>query len=148
MGEVLKLCLLTLLIKLCPGLLVPLSALLILHCCQVQEKLVAAAAAAEAASAQAAAAMAQAEASAAAAQQAQQQLQQVTQEAAARLASQVGCCHCRGRGGHHSDADSASDLPYLNIAERAHSSVISGAVLIGCIFLICDQYSGLYHHVL
>jgi hypothetical protein len=91
----------------------------ILVCCQVQEKLVAAAAAAEAASAEAAMAMAQAEASAAAAQHAQQQLQQVTQEAAARLASQVSCCHRRGRGGHHSDADSASDLPYLNVAERA-----------------------------
>ena len=87
---------------------------LIVDCCQVQEKLVAAAAAAEAASAQAAAAMAQAEASAAAAQQAQQQLQQVTQEAAARLASQVGCCHRRGRGGHNSD--SASNLPCFNVA--------------------------------
>ncbi len=61
-----------------------------LDCPQVQEKLVAAATAAEAARAEAAAALAQAEASAAAAQHAQQQLQQVTQEAAARLASQVG----------------------------------------------------------
>lgn len=108
---------------------------LILDCCQVQEKLVAAATAAEEASAQAAAAMAQAEASAAAAQHAQQQLQQVTQEAAARLASQVGCCHRRGRVGTTLMLIVQVTCRILTLrVERAHSSVISGAVLIGCVF--------------